>query len=62
MAEEIIIEIGPTGDVTVEGKGIAGTDCVKLTEALEEALGDVTQKKLKADYRMARAATRKVGA
>ena len=50
MNEEIIIEIGPNGDVTVEGKGIKGPDCIKLTAAIEEALGDVTKTVKKPEY------------
>ena len=60
--EEILIEIGANGEVTVEGNGIVGPDCVKLTEALEDALGDVTKRTKKAEYSQARQALRKAGA
>ena len=41
--EEIIIDIGPNGDVTVEGVGISGPECLQLTKAIEDALGTVTK-------------------
>lgn len=48
--EEIIIDIDESGNVQVEGKGIVGEDCVKLTKDIEEALGEVTGRKLKPEY------------
>jgi hypothetical protein len=47
---EIIIEIGTDGTATVEGKDIIGSDCTKLTAALEAALGEVTKRDLKPSY------------
>jgi hypothetical protein len=57
--EEIVIDIDPQGNVTVEGKGFAGADCVKLTAALEEALGDVEERRLKPEYHQTRPASPK---
>lgn len=62
MTQEVVIEIDEHGDVTVEGKGFAGAECVKLTEAIEEAVGTVEQRKLKPEYRQTQPVVRKVGA
>ena len=62
MAEEIVIEIGPTGDVIVSGKGIAGADCTKLTAEIEKALGEVMTRKFTQEYHQQRGVSRKVGA
>ena len=51
MAEEIIIDIHPNGDVTFEGKGFQGGECKKLTKALEDAVGSESTVKLKPEYR-----------
>ena len=47
---DIIIDIGPDGEIKMEVKGAVGADCEKLTEALEEALGVVTSKKKLPEY------------
>ena len=60
--EEILIDIAPNGDVKVEGHGIKGPDCVKLTAEIEKALGTVESKRLKADYHAPRQVLRKAGA
>jgi hypothetical protein len=59
--EEIIVDIDVQGNVRVEGKGIKGSDCVKLTKDLEDALGDVEKKTLTSEYHQARAIARKAG-
>lgn len=51
--EEIVIEIDAQGNVVVEGKGIAGTDCVALTKEIEQALGEVQTKTKTRDYYVA---------
>lgn len=56
--EEITIDIDERGNVTVEGHGISGPDCKKLTEGIEKALGVATKTELKAEYRQVRSATR----
>ncbi|MBN2735383.1 MAG: DUF2997 domain-containing protein [Spirochaetales bacterium] len=42
--EEIEITIGKNGEVNLHVTGIAGPDCMKLTEELEEALGIIQEK------------------
>lgn len=59
MSQEIIVDISRDGtSVTVEGKGIEGPDCKALTAEIEEALGVVTERKLKPEYHRARSAAR----
>lgn len=60
MNEEIEITIEKNGDVSVEGKNIAGADCVKLTAEIEKALGVVTATKKKSEYFQSPKVLRKV--
>ena len=60
--EEIVVDIEANGDVRIEGKGFAGADCEKATRELEEAIGVVGKRMLKAEYHRARVVTRKAGA
>lgn len=62
MAQEIVIDIDANGDVRIEGKGIEGADCTKLTAAIEAALGDTTQQVKKPEYHRAAVLRRKAGA
>ena len=62
MNETIIINIAENGDVQVEGKGIKGPDCVKLTAEIEKALGEVTKRTKTAEYHEQPKILRKVGA
>lgn len=55
MAEEINIDIGPNGDVTIEGHNIEGPDCKMLTKEIEAALGTVTQTVKKPEFHRTRA-------
>ena len=48
--EEFEITIGPNGQIQVEVKGATGKSCLELTEFLEQALGDVVERKLKPEY------------
>ena len=48
--EEIFITINPDGNVTIRTKGFKGKSCLKATEALEEALGKVSERKLTSEY------------
>ena len=50
MAEEIIIEISPMGEVKVEGKGFAGKACDEAMAPIEKALGVVEGRKNKPEY------------
>ena len=47
--EKIRIIIMPDGTSTVEVLGVKGKRCLKMTEELEEELGNVTQRKAKAE-------------
>jgi hypothetical protein len=47
--EKIRIIITPDGSSSVEVLGVKGKRCLKMTEELEEELGNVTQRKAKAE-------------
>ena len=47
---DIIITIGPDGNVQISVEGVSGGDCVDLTRALEEELGDVTDRQFTSEY------------
>ena len=47
--EKIRIIIMPDGTSTVEVLGVKGKRCLKMTEELEGELGNVTQRKAKAE-------------
>ena len=47
--EKIRIIIMPDGSSTVEVLGVKGKRCLKITEELEGELGDVTERKAKAE-------------
>lgn len=59
--KEIIIDIDPQGNVTVEGKGFKGPECEQFTKDIESALGEVESKTLKPEYRLSHGVARKVG-
>lgn len=44
---EIVVLIEPGGKTTIEAKGFKNDACLKETESLEEALGKVSDRKLK---------------
>lgn len=44
---EIELTIEPGGKTTIEAKGFSNSACLKETESLEEALGKVSDRKLK---------------
>ena len=54
--EKIRIIIMPDGSSTVEVLGVKGKRCLKITEELEEELGDVTERKAKAEMQEKEAA------
>jgi hypothetical protein len=56
--QEIEIIVDEQGNVQVEAKGFSGADCKTLTKAIEEAVGEVTDVKLKPGYRQTRNVTR----
>ena len=39
MNRVIEMKVSPTGDVTVQTKGYAGSDCLQASKFLEQALG-----------------------
>ena len=47
---EIKIFIRPSGEVEVSVDGVMGESCIKLTEFLEKALGEVANRDLKSAY------------
>ena len=47
---DIIITIGPDGNIPLSVEGVAGSDCVDFTRFLEEELGDVTEREFTSDY------------
>ena len=59
MPEEIIVDIDERGNARIEGVGIVGEDCTRLTKAIEEAVGEVAQRTLKPEYRQTRTVGRK---
>ena len=59
MAEEFTIDISPDGTETrVEASGFVGSECKAVTEAIEKALGTVTQQKTKPEFHRTRVAVR----
>lgn len=51
--EELTITIAPDGKVTIDALGFEGTSCEEATRELEAALGVVTDRDEKVEYRMA---------
>ncbi len=49
--KQIEITIGTDGQITIEGQGFVGPDCEMATAFLEQALGRVTERKRKPEYR-----------
>ena len=48
--KDIIITIGPDGNVNLKVEGVAGKDCLDLTKFLEEELGEVTERVHTSEY------------
>ncbi len=48
--KDIIITIGPDGDIKLEVKGVPGSECLDFTKFLEEELGDVTERVHTSEY------------
>lgn len=46
--KEIIITFEANGDTKIEAFGFTGTECLKATKSLEEALGKVGDRTMKA--------------
>jgi len=47
---DIIITIGPDGNVQLSVEGVSGPDCIDFTKFLEEELGDVTERTHTGEY------------
>lgn len=47
---DIVITIGPDGQVELKVEGVGGPDCLDFTKFLEEELGDVTERTLTGEY------------
>lgn len=45
----ITVEIDPSGSTKIDAQGFTGNSCLKETESLEEALGKVSDRHLKAE-------------
>ena len=52
---QIKVDIGPDGAVTIDAVGFRGSDCEEATRFLEDALGDVGERRRKPGYRQASA-------
>ena len=48
--QEIKLKIMPDGEVKIEVRGVKGTQCMKLTEFLENQLGLVVKREKTAEY------------
>jgi hypothetical protein len=48
--KQIIIEVGPEGEVKIEAVGFKGHVCEAATKAIEEALGVVASRKRKPEF------------
>ena len=47
---EMVITIGPDGEVQIQVEGVSGKGCLDFTKFLEEELGDVTERVHTAEY------------
>lgn len=50
MPEQVLIEIGQAGQVSIEVLGVKGPTCQDLTRELEKALGTVQGQELKEEF------------
>ena len=50
MSKSIEMIVSPEGEITIEALGFKGQGCAKATEALEQALGTVKQRKRKPEW------------
>ena len=50
MSRVIEVTVSPRGEVTVQTKGFAGSDCLQATKDLEAALGVVTADRKTTDF------------
>ena len=51
MSQRVIeVLVSPTGEVTIQTKGYAGSECLEASRSLEQALGVVTGEKRTAEF------------
>jgi DUF2997 family protein len=50
MSRVIEVIISPTGETTVQTRGYAGTDCLRASKFLEDALGIVTAEQKTSEF------------
>ena len=56
MSRRILVRVSESGDIQVEAKGFQGKGCEAATQAIEQALGRSTGRKLKPERRQGGAA------
>ena len=49
--QQIIVDIDTDGAIKIDAKGFTGTDCEEATQFLEAALGVITERQHKPEYR-----------
>jgi len=49
-AQELEIRIGADGEISVEVIGVKGGGCLKITQELEAALGEVVEREFKPSF------------
>lgn len=55
--KQVIIDIGPDGEVRIDAVGFKGKACEKATAAFEEALGKVSKRTKKSEWYQSTAST-----
>jgi hypothetical protein len=50
MSRVIEVIVSPKGETTVQTKGFAGTDCLKASKFLEQALGETIADRKTAEF------------
>jgi hypothetical protein len=58
--EEFVIDIEQDGTPRVEGVGFSGPECVKLSAAIVDALGETVKQVKKPDYHRSRVLRKQV--
>lgn len=48
--QEIEVTISPDGQVSLRPKGAKGADCLNLTRAIEQAVGEVERREFTSEY------------
>ena len=60
MSRVIEVIVSPKGEVTIQTRGYAGSDCVQASKFLEQALGVTTADHKTADYYQTQTAQQQV--